>query len=155
MFASVVRNTLVELIITYIFLQISLAKRYHYLDMIEIGTKICNRTCNRGLGRFGAGCAGSYRCKYLNKKWEKKFCFFLLVKKVIFVSFTVYSKIVIDSLPIWKICYTMYQTRWVTIFLKATNLRIEIDEGIKKHAVVDHPRYGKIYAYEVVKLNLP
>lgn len=28
-------------------------------------------------------------------------------------------------------------------------LYTQIDEGIKKHAIVDHPKYGKMYAYEV------
>lgn len=28
-------------------------------------------------------------------------------------------------------------------------LHTEIDEGIKKHAIIEHPNYGKIYAYEV------
>ena len=32
---------------------------------------------------------------------------------------------------------------------KARNLRDEINEGIQKHAVYNHPRCGEIYAYEV------
>lgn len=32
---------------------------------------------------------------------------------------------------------------------KARGLSVEIDEGIKKHAVVEHKTYGKVYAYEV------
>lgn len=29
------------------------------------------------------------------------------------------------------------------------NLYTEIDEGIKTHAIIEHPKYGKMYAYEV------
>lgn len=32
--------------------------------------------------------------------------------------------------------------------LRAEKLASEIDEGIKKYGIVDHPKYGKIYAYE-------
>mmetsp|Transcript_1243 Transcript_1243/g.1875 ORF Transcript_1243/g.1875 Transcript_1243/m.1875 type:complete len:546 (+) Transcript_1243:76-1713(+) len=32
---------------------------------------------------------------------------------------------------------------------KARALRLEIDQGIQEHAIVDHPKYGKVYAYEV------
>lgn len=32
---------------------------------------------------------------------------------------------------------------------KVVKLYTEIDEGIKKHAIVEHPKYGKMYAYEV------
>lgn len=32
---------------------------------------------------------------------------------------------------------------------RATNLANEIDRGIREHGVVNHPRHGKIYAYEV------
>ena len=32
---------------------------------------------------------------------------------------------------------------------KARRLREEIDDGIKRHGVVEHEKYGKIYAYEV------
>ncbi len=31
---------------------------------------------------------------------------------------------------------------------RARNLAAEIDEGIKKYGIVEHPKYGKIYAYE-------
>ena len=31
---------------------------------------------------------------------------------------------------------------------RALKLRQEIDEGIKKYGIYDHPKYGKIYAYE-------
>jgi len=32
---------------------------------------------------------------------------------------------------------------------RATKLQQEIDNGIREHAIVDHPTYGQIYAYEV------
>jgi hypothetical protein len=32
---------------------------------------------------------------------------------------------------------------------KARRLREEIDDGIKRHGIVEHEKYGKIYAYEV------
>jgi len=32
---------------------------------------------------------------------------------------------------------------------KARKLRLEIDEGIQNHSIVEHPKYGRIYAYEV------
>merc|ERR1712046_21151 len=36
-----------------------------------------------------------------------------------------------------------------TLATQARGLAHEIDEGIKKHAVVRHDKYGDIYAYEV------
>lgn len=36
-----------------------------------------------------------------------------------------------------------------TLFHKAEALRASIEEGIKNHAFVEHPKYGTIYAYEV------
>mmetsp|Transcript_21669 Transcript_21669/g.32821 ORF Transcript_21669/g.32821 Transcript_21669/m.32821 type:complete len:546 (-) Transcript_21669:784-2421(-) len=43
------------------------------------------------------------------------------------------------------------QTLWNNddLFAKARSLRLAIDQGINEHAIVDHPKYGKIYAYEV------
>lgn len=33
--------------------------------------------------------------------------------------------------------------------LDVINLKTQIDEGIQMHAVIEHPKYGKMYAYEV------
>lgn len=33
--------------------------------------------------------------------------------------------------------------------LDIRNLYTQIDEGIKNHAIIEHPKYGKMYAYEV------
>ena len=37
--------------------------------------------------------------------------------------------------------------RWM--LLQASKLQQQIDDGIRRHAIVDHEKYGKIYAYEV------
>lgn len=45
----------------------------------------------------------------------------------------------------------MAEEVWIDepLMKKAIKLRNEIDDGLKRYGVVDHERYGKIYAYEV------
>ncbi len=47
-----------------------------------------------------------------------------------------------------EICLKFYSDEQ-SFFAQIVELYEGIDEGIRKHAIVEHPKYGKMYAYEV------
>ncbi|KAL3782710.1 hypothetical protein ACHAW5_005920 [Stephanodiscus triporus] len=55
------------------------------------------------------------------------------------------------AVAVLKYMEEMAEIVWIDepLMKKARKLREEIDDGIKRHGVVEHKKYGKIYAYEV------
>ena len=55
------------------------------------------------------------------------------------------------AVVVLKYMEEMSEMVWIDepLLKKSRQLREEIDEGVKRHGVVEHGTYGKVYAYEV------